>query len=276
MSEIVVIAGMSGAGRSTVANNLEDLGWYKIDNVPPALVPLVAELPSAAGGKYERMVIVLGTTGHDEVIPALADVRQSGPREPINPMIYFAPNAPGIDEFRSLTYVIRGPQAATQAEAIRHTVRAIDADLPIASIRTMKEIVDESMVQFSFTMLTLGIAAVVALLLGAVGLYSVLSYAVSLRTREIGVRLALGAAPGRVLRSVVSRGAAISLVGLAVGAVGAFGLTRLLRSMLFETAPLDPLTFAAMAAVLLLVALLASYLPARRAAAISPMESMRS
>jgi RNase adapter protein RapZ len=80
MSEIVVIAGLSGAGRSTVANNLEDLGWYKIDNVPLALVPLVAELPSAAGGKYERMVIVLGTTGHDEVIPALAEVRQSGVR----------------------------------------------------------------------------------------------------------------------------------------------------------------------------------------------------
>jgi UPF0042 nucleotide-binding protein len=80
VSEIVVIAGMSGAGRSTVANNLEDLGWYKIDNVPPALVPLVAELPIAARGKYERMVIVLGTTGHDEVIPALAEVRQSGVR----------------------------------------------------------------------------------------------------------------------------------------------------------------------------------------------------
>jgi RNase adapter protein RapZ len=78
MSEIVVIAGLSGAGRSTVANNLEDLGWYKIDNVPPALVPVVAELPSAAGGKYERMVIVLGTTGHDEVIPMLAAVRHSG------------------------------------------------------------------------------------------------------------------------------------------------------------------------------------------------------
>jgi UPF0042 nucleotide-binding protein len=78
MSEIVVIAGLSGAGRSTVANNLEDLGWYKIDNVPPALVPVVAELPSAAGGKYERMVIVLGATGHDEVIPMLAGVRHSG------------------------------------------------------------------------------------------------------------------------------------------------------------------------------------------------------
>jgi putative ABC transport system permease protein len=209
------------------------------------------------------------------VIGVVADVRQAGPREPVQAMIYFAPSAPGDDEFRSLSYVIRGPQAATQAEAIRRAVRALDADLPIASIRTMKEIVDESMVQFSFTMLTLGIAAAVALVLGAVGLYSVLSYAVSLRTREIGVRLALGAAPSRVLRSVVSRGAAISLVGLVIGAAGAFALTRLLRSLLFETAPLDPLTFAAMAAVLLVVALLASYLPARRAAAISPMESMK-
>ncbi|MGE5836798.1 MAG: FtsX-like permease family protein, partial [Acidobacteriota bacterium] len=125
-----------------------------------------------------------------------------------------APNAPGIDEFRSLSYVIRGSQAATQAEAIRRTVRAIDADLRIASIRTMKEIVDESMVQFSFTMLTLGIAAVVALLVGAVGLYSVLSYAVSLRTREIDVRLALGAEPGRVLQSVVTRGAGYRFIDL--------------------------------------------------------------
>ena len=97
----------------------------------------------------------------------------------------------------------------------------------------------------------------------------------SLRTREIGVRLALGAAPSRVLRSVVGRGVGISLAGLVVGALGAVGLTRLLGSLLFETAPLDPMTFGAMAAVLLLVAFLASFLPARRAASISPMESMK-
>ena len=230
--------------------------------------PLGKRIRSAGGDKEKRPWFT--------IIGVVHDVRQGGPREPINAMIYFAPSAPGSnDNFRSFTYVIRGPQAATQAEAIRRAVRGLDADLPIAAIRTMKEIVDESMVQFSFTMLTLGIAAAVALVLGAVGLYSVLSYAVSLRTREIGVRLALGAAPSRVLRSVVSRGAAISLVGLVVGAAGAFALTRLLRSMLFETAPLDPLTFAAVAAVLLVVALLASYLPARRAAAISPMESMK-
>ncbi|HYN06422.1 MAG TPA: ABC transporter permease [Vicinamibacterales bacterium] len=208
------------------------------------------------------------------VVGVVTNVRQAGPREPVEEMIYFTPNAPGDDQ-RALSYVIRGPNAGVQADGIRSAVRELDADLPIASIRTMDEVVQESVVQFSFTMLTLGIAASVALVLGAIGLYSVLSYAVSLRTREIGVRLALGAAPSRVLRSVVGRGVAISLAGLVVGALGAVGLTRLLGSLLFETAPLDPLTFAAMAAVLLVVAFLASFLPARRAASISPMESMK-
>jgi predicted permease len=208
------------------------------------------------------------------VVGVVNNIRQAGPREDVEEMIYFTPNAPGEDT-RALTYVIRGPNADLQLDGIRRAVRAIDADLPIASIRTMEAIVEESVVQFSFTMLTLAIAAVVALLLGAVGLYSVLSYAVSLRTREIGVRLALGAAPAQVLRSVVGRGVAISAAGLVVGALAAVGLTRLLVSLLFQTRPLDPLTFAAVAVVLLLVAIAASYLPARRAARISPMESMR-
>ena len=208
------------------------------------------------------------------VVGVVGNIRQEGPREPVEEMIYFTPNTL-FDDDRALTYVIRGLNAGVQADGIRRVVRELDADLPIAAIRTMDEVVEESVVQFSFTMLTLGIAAAVALVLGAIGLYSVLSYAVSLRTREIGVRLALGAAPSRVLRSVVGRGVVISLAGLVAGALGAVGLTRLLRSLLFETAPLDPVTFAGMAGVLLLVAFLASYLPARRAASISPMESMK-
>jgi putative ABC transport system permease protein len=208
------------------------------------------------------------------VVGVVGNIRQEGPREPVEEMIYLTPNTLFEDE-RALTYVIRGQHASVQADGIRRVVRELDADLPIAAIRTMDEVVEESVVQFSFTMLTLGIAAVVALVLGAIGLYSVLSYAVSLRTREIGVRLALGAAPSRVLRSVVGRGVAISLAGLVAGALGAVGLTRLLRSLLFETEPLDPVTFAGMAGVLLLVAFFASYLPARRAASISPMESMK-
>jgi ABC-type antimicrobial peptide transport system permease subunit len=102
-----------------------------------------------------------------------------------------------------------------------------------------------------------------------------LSYAVSLQTREIGVRLALGAPQSRVMRTIVARGAVICAIGVAIGGAGAFALTRMLSSLLFETAPLDPVTFGGTAVAILLVALLASYLPARRAAAISPMESMR-
>jgi len=114
-----------------------------------------------------------------------------------------------------------------------------------------------------------------ALILGAIGLYGVLSYAVTLRTREIGVRLALGAPPSRVMRAVVVNGVAISAIGLVVGVLGAVGLTRLLEGILYETEPLDLATFAGMSAVLAVVALAASFLPARKAAAVSPLEAMR-
>jgi len=208
------------------------------------------------------------------VVGVVGSVRQTGPRDLPESLLYLPPML-GNDPNRAYTFLLRGPGAAHQGDAIRQAVRAIDPDLPIAAVRTMQEVVDASLVQFTFTMLTLGIAAAVALVLGAVGLYSVLSYAVSLRTREIGVRLALGAPRARVMRSIVVRGIVTAGAGLLVGALGAMALTRLLGSLLFETAPLDPATFAAMAALLLVVALVASYLPARRAASTSPMEAMR-
>ena len=176
---------------------------------------------------------------------------------------------------RALSYVMRGPQVLAQADAVRQAVWSIDPGLPLASVQSMEAIVERSMVQFSFTMLTLAIAAGIALALGAIGLYGVLSYAVSLRTREIGVRLALGAPAGLVMRSVVANGATIAALGLGIGLLGAFGLTRLLRDLLYETQPLDATTFAVMSALLFVVALLASYLPARKAASVSPLEAMR-
>ena len=140
------------------------------------------------------------------VVGVVATVRQNDLREPLTPQIYF-PLGPGADNTpRALTYVVRGPNVIAQAEAMRRAVWAIDRDLPVAAVQTLQEAVDQSVVQFSFTLFTLGIAAFVALVLGAVGLYGVLSYAVSLRTREIGVRLALGAPTSRVMRSVVGNG----------------------------------------------------------------------
>ena len=205
----------------------------------------------------------------------VADVRQRGLRDQPRPTIYFPLNATGDRAPRAFTYVLRGPNVRAQAEAVRQAVWAINPDLPLASVMTMQQVVERSVTQFSFTMLTLGIAAGVALLLGAIGLYGVLWYAVSLRTREIGVRLALGAPPSRVRRGVMANAAGITAIGLVVGAAGAAGLTRLLRGLLYETTPLDAATFAGMSALLFAVALVAAYLPARKAAAVSPMEAMR-
>ena len=210
------------------------------------------------------------------VVGVVATMRQGELREQLRGQIYF-PLGAGTDSTpRGMTYVIRGPNVAAQADAARRAVWAIDRDLPVAAVQTMDEVVRDSVVQFSFTMFTLGLSALVALVLGAVGLYGVLWYAVSLRTREIGVRLALGAPTSRVMRSVVTHGVTIAGLGLVVGSLGAMGLTRFLSGLLYEVQPLDLAAFTAMPAVLLAVALLASYLPARRAAAVSPLEAMRS
>jgi hypothetical protein len=207
----------------------------------------------------------------------VGDVRQESLREPPAPQIFFALN-PGADEDevpRALSYVVRGPFVRNQAERLRQTVWSLDGDLPVAAMRTMDDVVERSIVQFTFTMMTLGIAAGIALVLGIIGLYGVLSYAVRLRTREIGVRLALGAAPARVRREVIASAAVIMAVGLAIGVAGAAGLTRFLGSLLYETEPLDVATFAGVSALLFIVGLGAAWLPARQAAAVSPMEAMR-
>ena len=162
------------------------------------------------------------------VVGVVATVRQNDLRESLTPQVYFPLGSGGEDTPRTLTYVVRGPNVIAQADAMRRAVWAIDRDLPVAAVQTLQEAVDQSVVQFSFTLFTLGIAAFVALVLGAVGLYGVLSYAVSLRTREIGVRLALGAPTSRVMRSVVGNGVLIAGLGLVLGSAGAAALTRFL------------------------------------------------
>jgi predicted permease len=203
------------------------------------------------------------------------DVRQDGLRRPPRPLIYFPAKTRDGSIPRAFTFVMRGPSAETQADAARRAVWGLNPDLPVASVRTMNDVVERSVIEFTFTMLTLGIAAAIALVLGAIGLYGVQSYAVSLRTREIGVRMALGAQPSRVKRAILANAGVITAVGLVLGTAGAAALTRLLEGLLYETRPLDPATFAGMAGLLFAVALLASYLPARRAAAVSPVEAMR-
>ena len=213
------------------------------------------------------------------VVGIVKPIRQNGLRAPLRPVIYF-PLKPANDGDRdtlprAFSFVMRGPNVEAQTNAVREAVWSLDPELPVAAVDTLDAIVQRSVVQFSFTMLTLALAAGVALVLGAVGLYGVLSYAVSLRTREIGVRIALGAPASQVMRSVVVKGAIISGLGMVVGLAGAVALTRLLRGLLYETAPLDLTTFVAMPLLLVIVALVASYLPARKAASVSPLEAMR-
>jgi len=212
------------------------------------------------------------------VAGVVASELQDGFRRPAPMLIYFAIGAPyeADGNTRSLRYVIRGPNARNAAAAARAAVWAIDPRLPVAAIQMMDTIVADSIVEFTFTMLTLGIASVMALVLGTIGLYGVLSYTVSLRIREIGVRLALGAQPAHIMRTVVGQGAIMAGVGLVVGLAGAYGLTRLLGELLYDVNALDGMTFITMSGALFVVALLASYLPARRAALVSPLESLRS
>jgi predicted permease len=212
------------------------------------------------------------------VVGIVKPIRQNGLRQPVRPVIYFPlkkADGGGDGLPRAFSFALRGPHVDTQANAVREAVWSIDPELPVAAIQNLDTIVQRSVVQFSFTMLTLALAAGIALVLGAIGLYGVLSYAVSLRTREIGVRLALGAPASRVMRSIVVNGAIISGLGMIVGLAGAAGLTRLLSGLLYETAPLDLTTFVAMPVLLFIVALVASYLPARKAASVSPLEAMR-
>jgi predicted permease len=210
------------------------------------------------------------------VAGVVSSERHDGLRAPPPVLVYWALGAPFGTGARGLSYVLRGPRVAQDAAAVRAAVRELDPGLPVAIVQTMDEILARSIAAFTFTMLTLGLAAIMALVLGTVGLYGLLSYAVTLRVREIGVRLALGAQPSGVMRAIVGQGVAIVAVGLVVGVGGAVALTRLLSELLYDTKPLDVTTFAATCAALLVVAVTASYLPARRAASVSPLESLRS
>jgi ABC-type antimicrobial peptide transport system permease subunit len=188
-------------------------------------------------------------------------------------MVYWTP--PHLT-YSAMTFVLRtAGDPGDLAPAARREIQAIDKDQPVSDVRTMESWLSESLARTRFGTLLLGAFAGLALTLAAAGLYGVMSYSVAQRQNEIGVRMALGARAGDVLRLVIRQGLALVLAGVALGLLGALALTRLLASLLYEVSATDPLTFAALALLLTAVSAVACYLPARRAARVDPLIAMR-
>jgi predicted permease len=239
--------------------------------------------PAAAVGKHVRNFLGQGGAGPwYEVVGVVGDIRDDGVgRDPVATVYWpqVVQPIPGgdISGPRSMGYAVRARNGDPRAllPAIREAVWSVNPSLPLAQERTLEELASRSMAQTSFTLIMLAIAAGVALFLGSVGIYGVISYVVSQRTREIGVRMAMGAEEADVSRMVLRQAGLLAAVGVAVGLAAAAGLTRLMASLLFGVSPLDPVTFGAVAVALSAVALLASWLPARRAARVDPVVALR-
>src|SRR5690606_28716781 len=172
-------------------------------------------------------------------------------------------------------YVVKSARANQLVPEIRNLVQQVAPGAPMYRVFTMEALANRSMAQLIFTMITLFIAATLALVLGAVGIYGTISYVVSRRTREIGIRMALGAQAAQVRRMVVAQGGRVALVGVAIGLIVALLSARWLESLLFEVKARDPFVFVVVALVMIGVALLASYLPARKASRVNPVEAIR-
>ena len=189
--------------------------------------------------------------------------------------IYY-PTAQGIvGPPAQLTLVVRTSEPGTIAAAVPHIVAGVNASVPVTHIQTMEQIMSDSIATPRTTTWLFTAFSAMALLLGAIGIYSLISYSVSARTREIGIRMALGAERARVLREVLREGLGLAAIGIVLGTAAALGATRLLRTLLYGVKPADPQTYVLVAALLVVVAIAAAYVPARRAASVDPMSALR-
>jgi predicted permease len=272
------------AGTRIVAGR--DLAWSDIYGLRPVGMvseSLARELwgsPSAALGKRFREY---GAMPWHEVVGVVQDVRENGVDQ-ISPATVYWPSmardlrGPGsLDVWRDVYFAMRSSRAGTQAfiNEMQRAVWSVNANLPVAAISTMQDISSESMARTSFTLVMLAIAGTMALLLGVLGIYGVISYGVSQRTREIGIRLALGSPKGELKWMFVRSALLLTAVGVAIGMGTAAAVMRLMKSLLFGVSPLDPVTYITVPVVLAASAIFASYLPARRAAGVNPVDALR-
>jgi predicted permease len=264
-----------------------DITWHEIYNQRHVVLiseNLARELwgsPAAAIGK--RLREFPSMPWHD-VIGVVEDVRENGVTQAAPETVYWPPlmqylfGSKKLDAWRTMTFVVRTDRSGTEGllKQVQSAVWSVEPQLPVASVRTMQDIYDASLARPSFTLLMLAIAGIMALILSIVGVYGVISYAVSQRQREIGIRMALGARKGEVKKIFVSAALKVAAAGAAFGFAMAVGLSRFMKSLVFEVSPLDPLTFTAAPILLVIAVVLASYIPARRAASLNPVEVLKS
>jgi predicted permease len=254
--------------------------WSDIYERRPVVViseNLAREFWGSAQQALGRRVRSNPNSAWHEVVGVVGDARDDGLNRPVTAIVYW----PMLDESypqRTMSVAVRSTRAGTAAfvRELQRAVWAVNADLPLAAIQTLSDIRAGSMAQTSFAMVLLVLASVVALLLGLVGIFSVMSYTAAQRTREIGIRIALGAQTGDVRRMFLRQGLGLIATGLALGVAAALVITRVMASLLFGVGPTDPATYVVVSMALAAAALLAAYLPARRAARLDPMVALRS
>jgi len=272
------------AGTRVIAGR--EITWTDVYGLRPVVMiseNLARELwGTAAAAPGKRLRENPGMPWH-EVIGVVQDVRENGVYQPAPATVYWpsmsayvGPTAGGPNTIRQVTFIIRSERAATEGfkNEVRQAVWSVNGNLPV-SLRTMREVYDQSLQRTSFTLVMLAIAASMALLLGVVGIYGVISYAVSQRRREIGIRAALGARQGELKRMFVRHALVLTGIGVVIGLSAAAGLTRLMSTLLYGITPLDPMTYIAVPLLLLTATVLASYVPAWRAASVDPVEALK-
>jgi putative ABC transport system permease protein len=229
--------------------------------------PIGARIRWARGEGEPQWITIIGVAG---------DVKHFGLNEREEPAVY-TPYAQSIHPWKRWMYMVVRSDAepSTLANMVKNKIWTIDNQIPVTRVQTMTEVMAASVAGQRFNMLLLGIFAGVALLLAAVGIYGVISYSVTQRTHEIGIRMALGAQTKDVLKLILGQGLLLAVIGVVIGILGAFALTRVMSSLLFGVSATDPMTFASVAFLLVAVALLASYIPARRAMKVDPMVALR-
>jgi predicted permease len=273
---------------STIGTRLvagRDITWEDTYNTIPAVLlseNLAREYwqtPSAALGKRIR---IGPTDDWREVIGVVADVHDDGISEPAVKAVYWPlllKNFQGdaLQSRRTVAYTVRSSRAGSAAfvQEIQQAVWSVNSNLPLADIHTLGYLYTKSMARTSFTLILLSVAGAMALLLGVIGIYGVIAYGIAQRTREIGIRMALGAQRNTITALFVRHGLILTGIGIACGLAASFLTMRLMKSLLFNVSPVDPVTYATIPLVIALIAWLACYLPSRRASSVDPVDALR-